>query len=54
MSQTILFDIGLIILFAAILANVTKAIKQPLILGYVLAGILIGHWLHKKKIIRTA
>lgn len=42
MDATILFDIGLIILFAALLANLTRIAKQPLILGYVLAGVLIG------------
>ncbi len=42
MTNTILLDIGLIILFASLLANLAKVAKQPLILGYVLAGILIG------------
>ena len=39
---TLLIDLGLIILCATVLANLSKLFKQPLILGYVIAGILIG------------
>ena len=42
MINSLLIDIGIIILFAALLALVTKFLKQPLVLGYVLAGVLIG------------
>src|SRR3989344_8168429 len=42
MISSLLVDIGIIILFAAFLALVTKLLKQPIILGYVVAGILIG------------
>lgn len=37
-----LIEIGVIILFAAIFANISRLLKQPLILGYVIAGILVG------------
>lgn len=37
-----LIEIGVIILFAALFANISKLLKQPLILGYVIAGVLIG------------
>ncbi len=42
MVSSLLFDIGLIILFAAVLALITKIFKQPIILGYLIAGLLIG------------
>lgn len=38
----ILFEIGIIIIFASILAFILKLVKQPLIPAYVIAGILIG------------
>ncbi len=42
MINTLLIDIGIIILFAALLALITKFFRQPLVLGYVIAGFLIG------------
>jgi len=55
--ESILLDIGLIILFAAILANLTRIARQPLILGYVLAGVFIGPHLlgivHNLELIKT-
>ncbi len=42
MQVSIFFDIVIIIVFAALLANIVRFFKQPLILGYVLAGLLIG------------
>ena len=42
MVSSLIVDIGIIIIFAAVLALVAKFFKQPLILGYVIAGILIG------------
>lgn len=39
---TILMDMGMVIAAAAILANFAKALRQPLLVGYVLAGIIIG------------
>lgn len=42
MVSSLLIDIGAIILFAAFLALVTKFLRQPLVLGYLIAGILIG------------
>ncbi|MFH1055682.1 MAG: cation:proton antiporter [Candidatus Altiarchaeota archaeon] len=41
-QDIILWDIGLIIVAAAILAHLAKILKQPLIPAYVLAGIVIG------------
>ncbi len=42
MQVSIFFDIVIIIIFAALLANIVRFFKQPLILGYVIAGLLIG------------
>lgn len=42
MQVSIFFDIVIIIVFAALLANIVRFFKQPLILGYVIAGLLIG------------
>jgi Kef-type K+ transport system membrane component KefB len=42
MDFSVLLDIGIIILFAAVGANLSRIFKQPLILGYVIAGILVG------------
>ncbi|MBU0762763.1 MAG: cation:proton antiporter, partial [Candidatus Altiarchaeota archaeon] len=42
MQDLILWDMGLMIVSATILAHLAKATKQPLIPAYVFAGILIG------------
>jgi len=42
LPQNILFDIGLVLIFAAIVAYIAKMIKQPLIPAYIVAGILLG------------
>ncbi|NBU98347.1 MAG: potassium transporter Kef [Spirochaetia bacterium] len=41
-EHNILQDIGVSIVFATILAHIAKLIKQPLILGYILAGVILG------------
>ncbi len=41
-NLSILFDIGILIVLSAILANIARTLRQPLILGYVFAGILLG------------
>jgi len=41
-NDIILWDIGLIIISATLLANIARILKQPLIMAYVLAGVLIG------------
>ena len=38
----LLFDIAIIIVFATIIAFIARLFKQPLIVGYILAGILLG------------
>jgi CPA2 family monovalent cation:H+ antiporter-2 len=38
----ILFDIGIIIIIATMLSYVARLLKQPLLLAYVLAGVIIG------------
>jgi Kef-type K+ transport system membrane component KefB/Trk K+ transport system NAD-binding subunit len=38
----VLWDIGLIIIAATLLAHISRIIKQPLIPAYIIAGILIG------------
>lgn len=42
LDLSFLFAIGLIITVATVLAYVSRILKQPLIVGYVIAGILIG------------
>ena len=37
-----IFDIGLVIIIATIFAYFARGLRQPLIVGYVLAGVLIG------------
>jgi Kef-type K+ transport system membrane component KefB len=41
-QDIILWDLGLIIVSATLLAHITRILKQPLIPAYVFAGILIG------------
>ncbi|MCJ7478977.1 MAG: cation:proton antiporter [Candidatus Nanohaloarchaeota archaeon QJJ-7] len=41
-ETTILFDVGVIILSATILAIFAKFLRQPLLAAYILAGIIIG------------
>ncbi|MBD3389111.1 MAG: hypothetical protein GF416_08490 [Candidatus Altiarchaeales archaeon] len=41
-QDMILSDIGLIIVFATLIAHVAKIIRQPMIPAYVIAGVLIG------------
>jgi len=41
-GEAIIFDIAVILIIAAIFAFIAKILKQPLILGYVLAGVVIG------------
>lgn len=42
MALPILFDIGLIIVISAILAYVAKFLRQPILVAYVIAGIIVG------------
>lgn len=53
----IFLDIGIIIITATLFAYVLKILKQPRILGYVLAGIVIGplgfRWITDIDVIRT-
>lgn len=42
MQFSLITEIGLVIIFAALLANLARLLKQPLILGYVIAGVLLG------------
>jgi len=41
-SMTLLTDIAFGIIFAALAAHIVRFLKQPLILGYVLGGVLLG------------
>lgn len=41
-SVSLLADIGLSIIFAALCSHLARALRQPLILGYVLGGALLG------------
>jgi Kef-type K+ transport system membrane component KefB len=40
--QVLLSDMALIIIFGSLLALVAKFLRQPLLLGYILAGLIIG------------
>lgn len=40
--EQLIADIGIIIIFAAVVGFIIKALKQPIILAYILAGLLIG------------
>ncbi|MEK6963481.1 MAG: cation:proton antiporter [Nanoarchaeota archaeon] len=40
--EQLITDIGIIIIFAAVAGFIIKALKQPIILAYILAGLLIG------------
>ncbi len=42
MAGNLFFDIGLVIIIAAIFALIARFFKQPLILAYMLAGIVLG------------
>jgi Kef-type K+ transport system membrane component KefB len=42
MESSLLVDIGLSVITATLFAYIVKILKQPLILGYIAAGILIG------------
>lgn len=39
---SLLFDIGIVIIFATIIAYAARLLRQPLIVAYVIAGVLIG------------
>jgi len=38
----ILVEIGIIIIIATLIAGLMKLLKQPLIIGYIIAGIIVG------------
>ena len=40
--QSIFFEIGFIVVLATILGGVIKYLKQPLVLAYILTGVLVG------------
>ncbi|TGL56314.1 potassium transporter Kef [Leptospira ognonensis] len=41
-EESLLTDIGLSIIFATILSHIARVLKQPLILGYIIGGALLG------------
>lgn len=41
-GTTLVLDIGIIIVTATVLAIIARLLKQPLLIGYILAGIVIG------------
>ncbi len=54
--MNIFADIGISILFAAVFGLVARALKQPIILGYIAAGLLLGpglSWVTDQSIIFT-
>lgn len=40
--MTLLFDIGIVIIFATFISYFARILKQPLIVAYVIAGVIIG------------
>ncbi|MCD6591334.1 MAG: cation:proton antiporter [Candidatus Aenigmarchaeota archaeon] len=42
MALALLFDIGILIIVSAALAYIARALKQPIIIAYVVAGLIIG------------
>ncbi|MFH1237006.1 MAG: cation:proton antiporter [Candidatus Aenigmatarchaeota archaeon] len=42
MALPLLFDIGMIIVISAVLAYVAKFLRQPILVAYVIAGIIVG------------
>lgn len=44
MQDSIYFDIGIIIMASALLAWLSLLLRQPIIIAYILAGIVLGPW----------
>ena len=44
--HTLLIDLTLITIYAGITSLIFKKLKQPTVLGYILAGILAGPFFH--------
>ncbi len=42
MNELFLFELGVVVLFATLLASIAKILRQPLIPAYIIAGLLIG------------
>ncbi|TGN20474.1 cation:proton antiporter [Leptospira idonii] len=42
-EHSLLTDIGLSIIFATVLSHIARVLKQPLILGYIIGGALLGN-----------
>jgi Kef-type K+ transport system membrane component KefB len=42
MVVSIFVELGLIIIFSTILAGILKMLKQPILIGYIISGILLG------------
>src|SRR5687768_2237252 len=58
MHGHLLAEIGIAIVTATVFAFVAKWLRQPLILGYVLAGVVVGRaqgfgWIHDPEAIET-
>ncbi|HLC22654.1 MAG TPA: cation:proton antiporter, partial [Candidatus Nanoarchaeia archaeon] len=41
-SQSLLFDIGVILIVASIVAYILRYFRQPLIPAYIIAGLILG------------
>ncbi|MEE9252767.1 MAG: hypothetical protein V3U74_05385 [Thermodesulfobacteriota bacterium] len=42
MEHTIILDIGLLVIAATVFSYIARLLKQPIILAYIIAGIVIG------------
>lgn len=51
MNQAFLVEFGIILVVAAGLGIITRLLKQPLILAYVIAGVLIGLKLNPRRLL---
>lgn len=45
-SQEIFTELSIVLVIVAIVAGLMRLFRQPLILGYILTGVIVGPWLH--------
>ena len=45
MAQNIFFELSIVILIAMVISIVMKMLRQPLIIGYILTGVIAGPFL---------
>lgn len=45
-QEVIIMDLAILMLVAAIMLAVIRKLKQPMVIGYIIAGMIIGHIRH--------